>query len=250
MISVRRLNMDNSWHIQWDEVNFLIDPWLSGTEVDGFSWFNEQWHATPPINYEEVNPFEFAIISQGYPDHCHLETLKKLGNSYSIAAVPAANKKLKGKVDNTLYPVPKINEPALEINSLKIFRLIPDKPIATFNGLVIQKGNEFIFHAPHGGPFSNETLAPLKDLTCKCLITTFTLYQLPFFLGGKINPGKKQAEKLIEQLNPAFILSTHDENKPAKGISNKIAKRIYPQLTTDMPANYTYINHYQPVELI
>lgn len=249
MIEVRRLNMDNSWHIQWDEESFLIDPWLSGTEVDGFKWFNEQWHATAPISYEEVPPFKLVIISQGYPDHCHLETLQKLGSSYPIAAVPSAIKKLKGKIQNTLYTIPKTNQPKLASNSLQIFRLLPQRPIATFNGVVIQKGNEYILHAPHGGPFSSQTLEPLSGLTCKCLITTFTLYQLPFFLGGKINPGKKYAEQLIQQLSPEVVLNTHDENKPANGISNKLAKRIYPELTRDMPANYTYIDHYNPIQL-
>jgi len=242
--------MDNSWHIQWDEVSFLIDPWLSGTEVDGFTWFNEQWHATPPLTYEEVNPFDLAIISQGYPDHCHLETLQKLGTSYPITGVPSAIKKLNGKITNPIKTIPKINEPVLETHALKIFRIIPSRPIATFNGLVIQKGNEYIFHAPHGGPFNDETLQPLIKLTCKCLITTFTLYQLPFFLGGKINPGKEYAQKLIEQLRPEFILNTHDENKPAKGISNKLAKRIYPELHKNMPNNFVNINHYNTVELL
>lgn len=250
MLTVQRLNMDNSWRIQWDETSFILDPWLSGTEIDGFSWFNEQWHSTPPIKYENVKDFDLVIISQGYPDHCHIETLQKLGNSYPIAAVPTAHKKLKGKVKNNLYEIPKKGQPDLVLGDLKIFRIIPDRPIATFNGLVIQKGNEYILHAPHGGPFTNETLSILEELSCKCLITTFTLYQLPFYLGGKINPGKKSADKLIQQISPKFILNTHDEDKPAKGISNKLAKRSYPNLQENMHDNYIFIDHYNQVQLL
>lgn len=250
VLVVQRLNMDNSWLVKWDDITFLLDPWLSGTEIDGFSWFNEQWHATPPISYSDIQEFDLAIISQGYPDHCHLETLEKLGNKYPIIAVPSAHKKLKGKIQNPLYEIPKKNEGNFQLHDLEISRIIPNRPVATFNGLVIRKGNEFILHAPHGGPFSDKTLYPLNDLSCKCLITTFTLYELPFFLGGKINPGKTSAEKLIHQLSPQFVLNTHDENKPAKGISNQLAKRVYPNLKESMPVNYTYIDHYNPVTLI
>jgi L-ascorbate metabolism protein UlaG (beta-lactamase superfamily) len=250
MLSVRRLNLDNSWQIKWDEVVFLIDPWLSGVEIDGFSWFNEQWHATAPVAYERVDDFDLIVISQGYPDHCHLETLQKLGNTQPIAAVPAAFKKLNKKLPNPLYPIPPINQPGLEMGPLKIFRIIQNKPVANFNAVVIQKGNEYILHAPHGGPFASESLKMLEGISCICLITTFTLYQLPFFLGGKINPGKQEAEKLIQQIAPRFILNTHDEDKPAKGISNKLAKRVYPDFKKNMPDRYISINHYHPVELI
>lgn len=251
MLTVQRLNLDNSWLIKWDGSTFLLDPWLSGSEIDGFSWFNEQWHTTPPVKYTDIKDFDMVIISQGYPDHCHLETLQKLGALKPIAAVPSAYKKLNvGKVKNELYEIPKKGQTDLVLEDLKIFRIIPDRAIATFNGLVIQKGNEYILHAPHGGPFADQTLKALEGLSCKCFITTFTLYQLPFFLGGKINPGKNSAEKLIQQLSPKFILNTHDEDKPAKGISNKLAKRLYPNLQENMPDNYIFIDHYNQVELI
>jgi hypothetical protein len=37
---LQRLNMDNSWYLELSRLRLLIDPWLEGTEVDFFPWFN------------------------------------------------------------------------------------------------------------------------------------------------------------------------------------------------------------------
>ena len=40
MVSVKRLNLDSSWHISFDSNKFIIDPWLLGSEIDGFNATN------------------------------------------------------------------------------------------------------------------------------------------------------------------------------------------------------------------
>jgi len=37
MLSVKRLNLDSSWSIDFNSVNFIIDPWLIGSEIDGLN---------------------------------------------------------------------------------------------------------------------------------------------------------------------------------------------------------------------
>ena len=78
MISIQRLNMDNSFFVEINGWKLLIDPWLEGTEVDFFPWFNTQWHRTPPLPYEELPAYDTVLITQKYPDHYHEKTLKKL----------------------------------------------------------------------------------------------------------------------------------------------------------------------------
>ena len=53
-LCIRRLNMDTSWQLEWDGTNIIVDPWLTGSEIDGFSWFNEQWHTTPPLPMDQL----------------------------------------------------------------------------------------------------------------------------------------------------------------------------------------------------
>jgi L-ascorbate metabolism protein UlaG (beta-lactamase superfamily) len=48
-MNIQRLNMDNSWRLEFGGKSVLIDPWLMGVEVDYFSWFNTQWHKTAPV---------------------------------------------------------------------------------------------------------------------------------------------------------------------------------------------------------
>ena len=85
MIQVQRLNMDNSLFLEISGWKVLIDPWLEGTEVDFFGWFNTQWHRTPPLPYEQIPAFDTVLITQKYPDHFHAETLKKLNPGHIIA---------------------------------------------------------------------------------------------------------------------------------------------------------------------
>lgn len=240
--------MDNSWLITWDDTVICIDPWLTGTEIDGFSWFNEQWHVTPPVDVKDVPTPDLVIITQGYHDHCHPETLRLLGNNYPIAAIPSAVSKLKNKITNSLFTIPLLNKDVLNVNDLRISRIVPDSFIKTFNAVVIQKNDEYIFLAPHGCYIKPTSYTDLNNLTCRLLVTTFTLYQLPFWLGGKINPGAEAAYYLTDRLKPLHVVNTHDEDKHAKGISNKIARRKYPDFV-NMPEGFTLINDYHSYKL-
>ena len=74
MVSVKRLNLDSSWHISFDSNKFIIDPWLLGSEIDGFKWLNQQWHIKKPVEIRKIHDYDYILISQNYEDHCHLET--------------------------------------------------------------------------------------------------------------------------------------------------------------------------------
>ena len=66
MIQVQRLNMDNSLFLEISGWKVLIDPWLEGTEVDFFGWFNTQWHRTPPLPYEQIPAFDTVLIYDAF----------------------------------------------------------------------------------------------------------------------------------------------------------------------------------------
>ena len=95
MLSVKRLNLDSSWHIKFDSGNFIIDPGLIGAEIDGFKWLNQQWHIKEPVKVENLPSYDFILISQNYEDHCHINTLKKISDEKPILATEKAFKKLR-----------------------------------------------------------------------------------------------------------------------------------------------------------
>ena len=108
MIKIKRLNLDSSWYIKFNQLNFILDPWLIGSEIDGFKWLNEQWHIKPPVTIKDIPNYDSIIISQNYEDHCHLETLKKLPDDKSILATEKAYSKLKKQSNSNNFTVIKI----------------------------------------------------------------------------------------------------------------------------------------------
>lgn len=233
MLKIRRLNMDNSWQINWDEDSILLDPWLTGTEVDGFSWFNEQWHATAPLGLQELGSYQTIIVSQPYSDHCHAETLKQLNNDANILGVKPACKRLgKEMPGRQVYEVgDAVSNTWISLGKVMYSALRPNRWIdPIYNAIVIAKGNEAVFYAPHGFALTDAQLSSIKHLNIRLLITTFTDYKLPAILGGIINPGINAVSTLCEQINPGYVVNTHDEKKHAKGIVSKLAKVVYPNL--------------------
>ena len=97
MLSVKRLNLDSSWHIEFEEEKFIIDPWLIGSEIDGSKWLNQQWHIKEPVKVKDIPNYNFLLISQNYEDHCHLRTLEEVPEKKPIIATGKAYKKLKNR---------------------------------------------------------------------------------------------------------------------------------------------------------
>ena len=253
MLTVKRLNMDSSWALTWAGTTLLIDPWLVGSEVDGFSWFNEQWHATPPVPIESVGTYDSIIISQSYSDHCHQPTLAAL-EPVPLISTPSAVKRLSKEMrDRTINVLPELGSGEwYELGSLQLAYLDPGRRMdPIYNGVVIRHERELVVYFPHGFTLTQQQLDCLQDFETLLLITSFSRFKLPSFLGGAVNPGKQNALKLVEALNPRKIVHTHDENKHAKGLVKKIARVDYPnpeELQALMAGRFAYLE-YEPLSI-
>ena len=253
MLTLRRLNMDSSWALSWAGTTILIDPWLIGSEVDGFSWFNEQWHVTAPVPVDSIGAYQAILISQAYSDHCHQQTLKKL-QTVPFIATPSASKRIKremrGRDINILPELTSgkwFDQGALQLAYLDPGRMID--PI--YNGIVIRYEEQVVVYFPHGFKLSAKQLKALQSYKTLLLITSFSSFRLPVFLGGTSNPGAANALSLVEALNPRRVVHTHDENKHAKGLVTKLAKVAYPdpvQLEASMGGRFVYVQ-YEPFTL-
>ena len=152
MITLKRLNMDSSWHIKMPGAAFILDPWLVGSEVDGFSWLNEQWHITEPVGVADVDDHDFIVISQSYEDHCHLQTLEQLDASKPILATSKAYKRLKKKFpQRAIHLIPEKNG-SLRWEGLEFMSFRPKKLVDPiyFAMSITTSENQCIFYAPHG----------------------------------------------------------------------------------------------------
>lgn len=231
MLQLQRLTMDSSWHIRWDDTALILDPWLLGSEIDGFRWLNEQWHTSPPLRLADIAPYEGIVLSQSYSDHCHLPTLQKLDATRPILATHKAFHKVqKAFPERALKRIPFLQEgPPLEFGNLQFWSIPPlnTRDPVYYALLVINQANQAIFYAPHGFQLEPADLGKLNSLKIQVLMGTFTEFTLPGLMGGKVNPGLANVRALQAQLQPQWIVNTHDEEKKMRGLVAKLAKVNY-----------------------
>ncbi|MCA6074985.1 MBL fold metallo-hydrolase [Fulvivirga sedimenti] len=245
--------MDTSWWIKWDDTVLILDPWLIGSEVDGFSWFNEQWHATPPVPIGEIGNYDAIIVSQSYSDHCHGNTLKAM-EKVPVCTTPSARKRVeKETAGNRIEVLQELGtDEWLEIGDVELAYLDPGRKLdPIYNGIVIRKGKKVVVYFPHGFTLNPKQLRQLRDYEVELLITSFSLFKLPAFLGGAVNPGKENAIRLVNELGARKVVHTHDENKHARGLVKKIARVVYPDpedLRSILKERFEYLQ-YETLEL-
>ena len=236
--------MDNSWQIKWDGTTILLDPWLIGSEIDGFSWFNEQWHATLPVSIAGAGQSDIVLVSQPYSDHCHSGTIRQLSYTRLIAVRPAKKRLEKElKPAKPITEIPDAKDSWLTYGSLQIAKLTPDRWIdPIYHAIIIRQGKDAILYAPHGFVLNEDQMSVVRGFRFRLLITTFTHFTLPAILGGLINMGMDGAKKLAAQIQPAHIINTHDEQKKGKGLVMKIARATYADVAAESRADSRIIH--------
>jgi len=228
-MKLQRLNMDSSWWMEINETAFLIDPWLIGSEIDGFNWLNEQWHTTPPVKIKEIPHYDFIVVTQYYSDHCHQNTLRELNPGVTILATAGAYKRIKKELPKRKLILIPDNE-TIQFQGIELTSLRPKKMLDPIYYAVIiskDKDNAF-FYSPHGFALTDSQKKVASQLKYDLLMTTFSDFRIPKIMGGHVNPGIKNVEYLNQLLQPKKILNTHDENKKGRGLVLKLAKVVFP----------------------
>jgi L-ascorbate metabolism protein UlaG (beta-lactamase superfamily) len=255
MITLQRLNQDTTWKIELNGYQLLQDPWLVESEIDGFSWFNEQWHRTEPVPIEALQDIDCIVVSQPFSDHCHEKTIARLPAHWPIAAVAPARKRLEKTFQKTrdIRTIPTYDAGFLPLGALQLTQFRTASLLDQVHNalLIVSPTQENIFYAPHGFVANAQQLAWLKDYPIEVLITTASLYKLPFYLGGTVNLGLSAMRKLADQLQPRHVISTHDEQKIAKGLVPRIAQTFYPDAfaVKKIQSNFIPIDDYRIVTI-
>ncbi len=251
---LQRLNLDASWHFTFGDLKFVIDPWLIGSEIDGFKWLNEAWHIKEPVKLEEIPAFDFIVITQSYEDHCHLNTLDLMDGQIPILATGKAyHRLLKKYPKREILLIPNLGE-TLDYKGYSFSSIKPNRRLdPIYYALVIaDKNKEALFYAPHGFALTKEELTQINSLKFKLLATTFTKFQLPSIMGGLVNPGMENVRTLYKQLSPKHLVNTHDEQKKMSGIVSKLGKvkyADYEQIKSTGEFNFLEISDYSPIIL-
>jgi hypothetical protein len=118
--------------------------------------------------------------------------------------------------------------------------------------LIAGPQREALFYAPHGFTLTDKQKAALRPYDAQLLMTTFTDFRLPGWLGGHVNPGMDNVETLCQLLQPRWLINTHDEEKMAKGLVSRFAEVEYADYEEIVQMNllpFVPCAHYDPIRL-
>lgn len=225
-----KLNDDCSWLWEFDGIKIIIDPWFTPSQIDGHRLFSEQFHQTKQPTVSSLPKVDYLFISNPFTDHCNKETLIQFDPSIPLIAKKSILKKIE-KWNHFESLIPLYDAP---------FHVKEYKP-SCFLDLV---HSAYLFHTEEGKILFAPHGAKTKEIPkVDVLFTTTTRYHLPFWLGGTVNLGIKQAEWLYTECEAKLFLSTHDERKVGKGLVEKLAVKDYV-----MDANFvTYLQAGQEI---
>jgi len=229
-MQLMKLNGDSSWSLGMVAMTLILDPWLTGPQTDLAPWFSRQWHMKAAMSVASLKQVDGIIISHPFTDHCHEETLLQFSANITIWATSAAAKKIQSWKHFKQVNIIRKEKP-VQIGDLSITLLQSSSILdQVHNALIFKAGEESLCYAPHGLQMNTENKQQLADAgTIKVLISTFSTYHLPFYLGGTVNLGAENALALARATKAAYFFPTHDEQKKAMGLVSKLARTQYPQ---------------------
>ena len=232
-MQLTRLNADTSWVIEIDGTRLLLDPWLEGAAVVGLPWIHSARLAQPPVPIVEVPPVDALVISHPFPDHCNAPTLRNLRGDFPAYAPAVARRRVKrlGRFNEvTVLGNCTGSGHAVRVGSISIAYCRAGHWYDPTHNVLVLRGLESgrsLAYCPHGVEVTDRTRGAMEQQVgdgLDLLMCSFTLLDLPFYLGGIANLGKQAAVGLAEHFSPRFVLPTHDGDKPDSGFISWVSK--------------------------
>lgn len=216
----------NSWLLNVDGLQILIDPWLVDAIVFyGSPWMFEAKHVTPPCYTPETLPLiDLILITQSLDDHCHQPTLARLSKQIPVVAAPSAV-----KIVESLGYEQVIRLAPWEtylLNQQVEIMATPGARIQTTleNGFLVKslKTDKTIYYEPHLAT-DRQTIDRLSKQSKIDIIIAPIVGQI-FPLLGKVIMNAQDAFQLAEALQPQWYLPTATGAIDVKGILPQLTK--------------------------
>ncbi len=241
-LALTLLNGDSSWLIELDGTRLLLDPWLTGKAVVVVPAIHQAERATPALSLDEIGPFDALVISHPFPDHCNLPTLRLLPPdlpTFAPRVVTPFLRRVAGLRRTRPIPNATLGRAPLRFGSVSLSWCRATPPFDTTHNALILRGEESgatVMYCPHGLPTQGRTFRAVERVLngrLDALLCSFTLLDLPFYLGGIANLGAEPGVELVRALAPHYVMPTHDGEKPDSGF---IARRAKIARCTDIVA--------------
>jgi L-ascorbate metabolism protein UlaG (beta-lactamase superfamily) len=193
----------NSWLIEMAGARVLLDPWLVGDLMFGNTpWFFKATHRQPITIPDNIS---FILLSQGLPDHAHIETLKQLDRSIAVVGSPNAVKvaqSLGFQATTALaHTETFIWNQVLEVQAFP-GSLVGPNLVENAYILTDLQAKTKLYYEPHGNHSPTVKVAAPVDVVIAPLVNL----NLP--LVGAFIQGGDRALQLIQWLQPQVVLPT------------------------------------------
>jgi L-ascorbate metabolism protein UlaG (beta-lactamase superfamily) len=218
----------NSWLLNIDGLQILIDPWLVDAVVFyGAPWLFEVKHVEPPCYTPETLPsIDLILISQSLDDHCHQPTLAQLSKQIPVIAAPSAVKIVQKLGYDRVIPLAPWATYTLD-ERVKI-TATPGAKIQgqTENGFLVKslQTDQTLYYEPHLAT-DRATIDRIHDLGQVDTIIAPIIGQI-FPLLGKVIMNPQDAFNLAKVLEPQWYLPTAMGALDARGILPQMTRSI------------------------
>jgi L-ascorbate metabolism protein UlaG (beta-lactamase superfamily) len=208
----------NSWLIEMAGARVLLDPWLVGDLMFGNTpWFFKATHRQAITIPDNIS---FVLLSQGLPDHAHVQTLQQLDRSIPIVGSPNAAKVAQslgfGSITALAHTETFIWNQALEVRAFPGSLVGPNLVENAYLLTDLQTAIK-LYYEPHGNHSSTlKAIAPVD-------VVIAPLVNLKLPLVGAFIQGGDRALELMQWLQPQVVLPTTIEGDiEYEGFLNKL----------------------------
>jgi L-ascorbate metabolism protein UlaG (beta-lactamase superfamily) len=208
----------NSWLIEMAGARVLLDPWLVGDLMFGNTpWFFKATHRQPITIPDNLN---FVLLSQGLPDHAHVETLKQLDRAVPVVGSPSAAKVAQSlgfkSITALAHTETFVWNNVLEVQAFP-GSLVGPQQVENAYVLTDLPAQTKLYYEPHGNHSSTlKAIAPVD-------VVIVPLVSLKLPLVGAFIQGGDRAFELMQWLQPQVVLpTTTDGEIESEGVLNKL----------------------------
>jgi len=192
----------NSWLIEIEGINILLDPWLIDNLIFGnLDWLIKGTKKTTII----PDKIDLILLSQGLEDHAHPPTLKMLDQNLPVVASSNATKVVENLGFTNINTL-KHGESFTFLDRIKITACqgSPVGPTTIENGYLIEDltNQKTLYYEPHG--YHSNALKNQNSVNI--IITPIINLNLPLI--GTVIKGQKTALEVCQWLKPDLILPT------------------------------------------
>ena len=233
-VALTRINDDSSWLVELDGTRILLDPWFGGDAVliglRAVSWARLE---RPVLPREQVGAVDAVLISHPFPDHLHRASLRTVAPetpAFGPAQVAPWIRLLGGfRAVTTIGNTTRGADPTV-VGNVRIHHCRAQGALdTTHNGLVLQgvRSGTSLLYCPHGMLLGDRTMDAVERVVggrLDILLCSFTLLDLPWWLGGVANLGREAGVALARHLGPRFVFNTHDGTKSDGGLVGAVSR--------------------------